>query len=204
MSKLLLCNVKMNNTSEKTVYESNGDIPASETPVIYPSTAFLEKTLPGTSALSVVLVAKKNASGSYRENVHLCENELSALAEKTKTNISVDVVYTPFSQTPDTHNTLLMEIIDRIPSGAELTLDMTYGPKDLVVVQFAALTFAEKFLSCTVDEIMYGQAEFDGDKITSAKICGMGSLYYMNSIMSRVTCKDPDEAKEMLRVLMRM
>ena len=206
MKKILLCNVRMNAGAEKSVYKSEDKyLPVSETPVRYPVTAFLEKTLKEDDNVKAILVSKMDAKEQYRENIAQCEEELAFVAKATGAAIDSEVIYTPFSEDAGTHNDLLLQIVNRIDQDAEITLDMTYGPKDLVIVQFAALNFAERFLNCEIGEIMYGQADFDENgKVTNTRICEMGSLYYLNSIVNQVKCSDPAKAAEMLKVLVEM
>ena len=47
-------------------------------------------------------------------------------------------------------------IVDELEIGARVLVDTTYGPKDLPIVIFTALNFAEKFLECQIDNIIYG------------------------------------------------
>lgn len=205
MKKLLLCNVRMNAGAEKAVYKSEDKyIPASDTPVRYPVVAFYEKILKPEDEVKAVLVAKMDSHGQYKENIDLCREELDYVAKTTGAKINVEVIHTPFSEDASTHNDLLLQIIEKIDQNSEITLDMTYGPKDLAIVQFAALNFAERFLGCDIGAIMYGQADFVDGRVTNTRICEMGSLYYLNSIVSQVKCNDPAKATEMLKVLMKM
>ena len=81
---------------------------------------------------------------------------------------------------------------------------MTYGPKDLPIVLFSALNFAEKFLGCEVDHLIYGQVSFKDGVPTNPQICDMIPLYCLNSVTNAVRAETPDRARQMLKSLLSM
>ena len=87
---------------------------------------------------------------------------------------------------------------------AHVIADITYGPKDLPIVLFTAMNFAEKFLDCEIDNIVYGQATFVDGNAVNTKICDMIPLYYLNSVANTVQCSSPDKAKQLLKSLLSM
>lgn len=93
-------------------------------------------------------------------------------------------------------------IVDGLDTGSHILADITYGPKDLPVVIFAALHFAEKFLDCTVENILYGQASFADGRPVGTRLCDMSPLYCLDSITGLVRCDDPDKARNMLKALL--
>lgn len=205
MKRTLICNIKIFGAVEKTVYESTDRyLPASDTAVRYPSTAAYEKILKSGDELFVIIVAKKAGLGTTEENILQYKEELAALSKQTGADITSEVLFSDYDESAATHNDLLLQMVSLLTPDSEVTLDMTFGSKDLPIVEFAALTFAERYLNCNIGEIMYGQAEFSDGKPVNTKIWEMGSLYYINSIISRVSCDDPEKAKHMLEVLLRV
>ena len=93
-------------------------------------------------------------------------------------------------------------LIEEIETGAHILVDITYGPKDLPIVIFSALNFAEKFLKCEIDNIVYGQAAFEGDKVVGSVICDMIPLYCLSSVTNTIKCEDPLKARQMLKSLL--
>ena len=205
MKKTLIINVKMNKGVQKTVYTSNdSSIPVSDTPVVYPIMEFLEMTLGKEDEVEAILIAKGNAQLDCEENIQVCREELRAVSEKTGARIFTDVINTPFDEDIDTHNKLLLDIVKHIEIGSNITADMTYGPKDLAIVLFSALSFAEKFCECEIDNIMYGKAEFKDGKVVNTTICEMAPLFYLNAVANKVYCDTPEEALGMLEKVLNM
>ena len=64
-----------------------------------------------------------------------------------------------------------------IKDGSHIIADITFGPKDVPIIVFAVLGFAEKSLGCEVDHIIYGQANFENGRPVNTKICDMSPLY---------------------------
>lgn len=93
-------------------------------------------------------------------------------------------------------------IVDELEIGARILVDTTYGPKDLPIVIFTALNFAEKFFECQIDNIIYGKAEFVNGKAVDTKMCDMVPLYYLGSITNSIHCVEPGKAKSMLKSLL--
>ena len=96
----------------------------------------------------------------------------------------------------------MAKIIDAIDVDTHIIADITYGSKDMPIVLFSAMGFAEKFLRCEIDNIIYGQANFENGKVVNTKICDMIPLYYINSVTDTIHCDEPEKAKQMLKTLL--
>ena len=206
MSKVLVCNVRMNRDVEKAVYKSEDKhFPVADTEVRYPVMAFLEKNLTKDDEMKIILLAKEDRDGHFKNNIRTCTEEIDAVAEKTGASISTELICTSFEENMQTHGDLLLKIIKTIGRDAELTVDMTYGPKDQVVILFTALNFAEKFLGCEVANIIYGKAEsFVDGKPTKTHICEMAPLYYVSKLLNKVECEEPERAVKILETLLKL
>lgn len=205
MKKLLLCNLRMGDDTKKTVYASDDKhIPVSETPVIYPVMAFLEKILKSDEEIKAILLAKDDGTNRYKGHVDRCKEELDQVAAKTGARFITEVISTPFKEDAKTHGDLMLQIVDKLDENSEIILDMTYGPKDQAFIEFSALNFAQRYLNCEIGEILYGHTVFVDGKPTNPHICEMGSLFYLNSLISDVRSNDPAKAKEMLKVLLQV
>lgn len=203
MKKTLLCNVKMKSRATKTVYISEDkSIPVSNTEVRYPVTSFFEKTLTEDDCVTVVLIVKKDENGETEANIIDCKEELSEMARKTGAKLNYKIIYTEYKETLEIHEKLLMDIIETLEEDSHITVDMTYGPKDLAIVVFGALNFSEKYMACEVDNIIYGQADFVDGRATNTRICEMAPLYYLNQVTNTVDCKSAGDAKKMMNLLL--
>ena len=149
-------------------------------------------------------MVKKDELGQYKKNITGCIEELMAVSESTGAKIDYKIIDTEFSETQATHDNLLLSIVDEMEENTHVIADITYGPKDLPIVLFTAMNFAEKFLNCEIDNIVYGQATFVDGNAVNTKICDMIPLYYLNSVANTVQCSSPDKEKQLLKSLLSM
>jgi len=203
MKKILFCNIPMTVKAQKSVYRSeNYSVPVSVREVCYPVSAFLEKTLTGDDEVKAILLVKKDEIGYYKKNISGCVEELMEVAEVTGAKIEYKIIDTEFTEAQATHDGLLLSIVDELEEKAHIVADITYGPKDLPIVLFTAMNFAERFFDCEIDNIVYGQATFVDGNPQNTRICDMIPLYYLNSVANTVQCSDPSKAKQMLKSLL--
>ena len=62
--------------------------------------------------------------------------------------------------------------------------------------------FAEKFLGCDIDNIIYGQANFVDGKPVNTKIWDMVPLFYLNTVTNTIHCDTPEKARKTLKSLL--
>jgi alpha-L-arabinofuranosidase len=186
-----------------TVYVSDDEsLPVSDREVRYPINAFLEKTMTRNDELKIILLEKKDEYGHFQKNTEDFKQELNEANKNIGAKLSYIVIDTDFSQSSIVHEQLMGSIVDELEIGNHILADITYGPKDLPIVIFTALNFAEKFLECKVDNIVYGQASFVDGKVVNTKICDMIPLYCLASITNTINCVEPEKAKKMLKSLL--
>lgn len=203
MKKTVICNIPMKEKVDQVVYSSNDkSLPVSEKKVRYPICAFLEMTMSPDDDLKVILLVKKDNYDYYMRNIEYFKQELSEANDGIGASISYCVIGTDFTETRSVHEQLMGRIVDELDVDSHILVDITYGPKDLPVVIFSTLNFAEKFLDCTVDNIVYGQASFVNGKAVDTKICDMIPLYCLGAITDTIHCSDSDKAKAMLKTLL--
>lgn len=204
MKKTILCNIPMKDVQQTRYISDDLSLPASDREVRYPICAYLERTLSSEDELKVILLIKKDPYGNYEHNVSLFQDEL----ESVVINIGVPVQYvlidTEFEETRSVHEQLMGRLVDEIEDGSHILADITYGPKDLPIVVFSALNFAEKFLDCSVDNIIYGKAIYANNKVVDAQICDMIPLFYLGSVTNMIRSTNSDKARTMLKSLLSM
>lgn len=203
MKRTIICGISMKENVDISVYTSDDQsLPVSDRPVRYPCSAFLEKALRDGDELKVLLLEKKDSHGYSALNTERFKTELAELSAGTAVKIKYSVIDTDFSQARGVHEQLMGKIVDELEDGAHILADITYGPKDLPIVVFSALQFAEKFLNCKVDNIIYGQASFVNGRAVDTKICDMAPLYCLSAVTSLIRCDRPDRARLMLKSLL--
>jgi len=202
MKKVIICSIPMKKDVDKTVYCSNDKaLPVTDRPVRYSINAFLEKTLKSDDEVKVLMLAKKDEYSFSEQNMKFFVDELNE-SNVVGARIEFKTIDTDFSQERSVHEQLMSRIVDEIEPETHILADITYGSKDMPIVIFTALSFAEKFLGCDIDNIIYGQANFVDGKAVNTKICDMIPLYALSSVTNAIRCVEPEKAKQMLKTLL--
>lgn len=204
MKKIVICSLPFKPNIQKVIYEDTGmPIETSMQPVRFPINAVLAKNVFDGDELKMILLIKRDKNTFYEENKELFMNELNETIGEREVTITTEVIYTDFSEEREVHEKLLGDIIDRIDDESHIIADITYGPKDMPILIFAALSFCEKHLECKIDGIVYGLAQFgDNNVVIEGKMCDMSSLFYLNSLSETVKCSDSKKARELLKMLL--
>ena len=193
MKKTIICSIPMKKRIDKVLYTSDdASLPVAERMVRFPICAFLEKTLSADDELDVIILVKKDRFGHYEKNVELFKTDLAEANANIGAAIKFCEIDTDFEETKAVHEQHMGRIVDVLAVGSHILVDITYGPKDLPIVIFFALSFAEKYLNCTVDNIVYGQASFVDGQAVDTKICDMIPLYCLGSITNTIRCNEPE------------
>lgn len=202
MKKVIICNIPMKKDVDQTVYVSNDkSLPVTDRPVRYSINALLEKTLKSEDDVKVLMLVKKDEYSCYEQNMQYFIDELNE-SNSAGAKINFVTIDTAFSQERAVHEQLMSRIVDEIEPETHVLADITYGSKDMAIVVFTALNFAEKFLGCDIDNIVYGQANFVDGKAVNTKICDMIPLYALSSVTNAIRCVEPEKAKQMLKTLL--
>ena len=203
MKKTILVSIPMTIKKNPKLHLSDDiSLPVSDRKVVFVINAFLEKTMTQTDELKVLLLMKKSPVSEHEKWAQCFIDELNAVNASIGAKIEYKKIESEFSEKGFVHEALLTDIINEIEVGSHLISDITYGPKDIPFVMFAALNFAEKFLQCEIDNILYSQVDFSDKRTINAKICDMSPLYYLNSAANVINCTDPEKAKAMLKTLL--
>ena len=200
--KVVICNVPMKKELFKCNYETDSLTQGSDRAVIYPINAYLEKNLKQGDKIKVILLIKKDNQENYKKNVDSFKEELKEATKDLNLEVEYENIETDFAEEQSVHHQLMGMLIDKIDDESSIVMDMTYGPKDLPVVSFAALKFAEKFLDCEVESIIYGQAKFVDGVPTDTKLCNMMPLYSLDNITSAAECDNATRARALLKKLL--
>lgn len=201
--KTLICNIPMKERIDKSVYaSSDASIPSSERAVCFPINAFLDITAEAGTEYKIILLAKDDEFSATAKNITLFKDELTEVLEGKGIKVNFVVVNTAFSEEKAIHEQLMGRIVDEIEANSHVIVDITYGPKDLPIIVFSALSFAEKFLNCEIDNILYGQSSFSNGAAVNTRICDMVPLFYLGSVTNTIHADTPDKAKRMLKSLL--
>ena len=203
MRKTIICSIPMKSSIDKVVYESDDrSLPSSEKPFFYPVNAFLSQTLHQEDELDVIMLIKQDEFSKCAQNKEMFCEELNEICNSIGAKASYRVIDTAFSQSRAVHEELMKSIVLSLDDEAKIIADVTYGSKDVPIVMFAALGFAEKHLHCVVENILYGQANFVNGNAVNTKLRDMMPLYCLNSLSQTIKCDDPQKARQLLVTLL--
>lgn len=205
MKKIIICNIPMREYVANTVYSSEDrSLPVSDNPYRYPINSLLSQTVNAEDDLKIILLIKKDGNTFHEKNTADYKQEIEEVCRNTGAKAEFVSIDTAFSQEKENHEQLMKRLVDEIDTGAHIMVDITYGPKDLPIVIFSTLNFAEKFLKCEIDNIVYGQATFKDDKVVGSTICDMIPLYCLSSVTNTIKCDEPEKARQMLGSLLEL
>lgn len=205
MKKIIICNIPMREYVANTVYSSEDrSLLVSDKPYRYPINSLLSQTVNAEDDLKIILLIKKDGNTFHEKNTADYKQEIEEVCRNTGAKAEFVSIDTDFSQEKENHEQLMKRLVDEIDTGVHIMVDITYGPKDLPIVIFSALNFAEKFLKCEIDNIVYGQATFKDDKVVGSTICDMIPLYCLSSVTNTIKCDEPEKARQMLGSLLEL
>lgn len=184
---------------EPSVYKNtNRKLDVSDRKVRYPVNALLEKNLAADDNVTALLLVKKANYGDSEKNTQLFIDELNTVNESIGATIEYKIIETDFEQNKTVYEKLLGKLVEEIKDGESIMADITYGPKDVPIIVFYALNFAEKFLDCVITNIVYGQADFIDNKPVNTRVCDMLPLFAIGSVINMAFEDNSDRARELL------
>lgn len=206
MRKVIICSMPFRANIQKVVYKNQDiSVQTSEQAVRFPINALIESNIHNGDSLQILLLVKKDKNKFYESNKELFLKELEETIGDREVDITTEIIYTDFIEEKQVHEELLGKIVDNIEDDSNIIADITYGPKDMPIIIFSALNFCEKHLNCTIDAIVYGLAQFNGDnEIVEGKMCDMTSLFYLNTLSETINSRDSKQARQLLRTLLEL
>ena len=206
MKTTVIINIPMTASIHKTSYHNEHSmLVCSDREVYFPVSAWLEAVMKPEDEITFLLVEKESRYSKHEEFARLFREEMAAVNAPIGAHVEYRTIMSPFAEDHKTHELLMLEIVKRIEAGAHVVLDMTFGPKDLRIVEFSALSFAERYRDCVIDYLIYGQGFFDEQGgFVSSTLCDLSPLYSLNTTTQTIDCGDPDKALKMLETLARM
>lgn len=197
MKKIVFCNIMMKSNYAKLLYDVKDDSRITHNiPVYFPINAILANTLKKQDDVKVVLLLKKAKEDMSEHNAQVFMQELDEINQNIGANIEYVTLTSDFVESAAEQEKVFRAAIDQMEERSEVYVDITYGPKSLPIIMFAALNFAEKFMQVNVKGIVYGKVEFGPNAtMSNPELYNVTTLYYINSIMSEIDCDNASEAK---------
>lgn len=202
MKRTIIVNIPMTINAKKSVYVSNDkSLPASEKAFTYPVLSYLEKTLTKDDEIRFVLIVQKSDVSKYEYFLEVFKGEMKEI-NYFEIPVEYVVISSEFEETRYVHEALMGQIINNVEDGSNLIADITFGSKDVPIVEFAALNFLVDHLSCKLEHILYGQALFgENNEVLNTKLCDLAPLFSLSSLTSSLQNISGDKARNMLGTL---
>lgn len=206
MKKTIICSLPFKQNIQKVYYEDKGmSLEIADHPVQFPINSVLEKNVSDGDELKIVLLIKQDKNSYYEANKKVFIEELKESIGSREVSLNIEELYSEFSEDREIHEKLLADIVNKIDDDSNILADITYGPKDMPILIFTALNFCKKHLGCNIEGIIYGLAQFgENNLITEGKMCDMSSLFYLNSLVETVECKDSKKSRQLLKALLEL
>ena len=171
--------------------------------VIFPINAVLAEKLKAGDDVKVVMLKTVTEKGNSGINAGLFQQELDGINSAIGAKISYETIDSEFIETKKNHEKRLRSMLSKIEEGAELFVDITFGPKPLPMVMMCVLNFAEKFFDADVRKVVYGKVDFvkhdDGKTYPeNPELYDVTSLYYLNNLMGAMEAPSGEEALKSL------
>ena len=157
--------------------------------VYYAINAVLARTIKEDDDIKVILLETKAGDKAGSKNAQLFMNELNEL-NSCNASITYQVIPSDFIESKEKFEDLYIKLIKTFETGMELYADITFGPKSLPLMIFAAMQFGEKFFDCSIRNIIYLKTEFKNGKVDEGSqiICDYTPLYMLNSFTNTIEC----------------
>lgn len=197
MKKIVFVTLMMADNMQKRHYPVDGnsfiEYPGE---VYYAINAVLAKTLKTDDNVKIILLETKAGDKAGSKNAQFFMNELNEINDKIKAKIRYEVIPFEFITEKDGFKELYLNLIKNLEEEAELYADITFGPKSLPLLIFAAMQFGEKFFDCSIGNVIYLKSEFKNGKIVenSQLICDYTPLYLFNSFTNAIESASGDKA----------
>lgn len=196
MKKTVFVSLMMADNMQKRHYPVDGnsfiEYPGS---VYYAINAVLAQTISAEDEIKVVLIQTKGGDDAGSKNATLFMDELNAL-NTCGASIKYEVIPSNFVETKEKFKDLYKNLIKNLENESELYADVTFGPKSLPLMIFAAMQFGEKFFDCSIGNVIYLKAEFKDNKFMegSQMIYDYTPLYMLNSFTNTIESSSGEKA----------
>lgn len=169
-------------------------------PIIVPMSGSVEKD--EEICVTAIVTDHEHARANFRT----FENGLTTLSNEKGFSYTLETIDAEYSESSKKHMKLFEDLISSFRTGDRITVDVTYGNKPTPMVILMALNYAYQFCENTVvDMVVYGEKDFSKPRDdNSGFIFDVSSLFFMNSIMTRMASAKPNDPLNFLKTIIGM
>lgn len=204
MKKTIITAIPMRGDIRQTKYQDFGSSQKFSKETAFPTVAFIDLSIQQGDEIEILMLVKTHEYAASVQNIAQFRKEVDELAAHRSFTVTYREINSIFEESINSHEGLMCEIAQMLEPDSHIISDITYGPKELPIVLFAALSFAEKFLDATIEKILYGYGCFDQNhNFVNAKLCEMNQVYSLHALVSAMNCNSAEDAKSLLTAFVR-
>lgn len=196
MKKIVFVSLMMADKMEKRHFPVDGnsfiEYPGK---AYYAINAVLANTMQADDEIKVVLIQTKGGDDAGSKNAQIFMDELNEM-NTCGASIKYEIIPSNFVETKEKFKDLYKCLIKNLENESELYADVTFGPKSLPLMIFAAMQFGEKFFDCSIGNVIYLKAEFKNNEFDEGTqmIYDYTPLYMLNSFTNTIECSSGEKA----------
>lgn len=129
--------------------------------------------------ICAILVETIHPERNTDEFVAEAKEEISNTLSGHCKSIEFKVVKIPYASKKEELGHIYKSLCKEIVPNSNIFVDFTFGPKYLPLILFCVLNYAEKYLECTINRLIYGL--FDTRRENPGTMVDFTTLYLLNS-----------------------
>ena len=145
----------------------------------FPLNHIISNDLNSEDIVTVLLVKTVSEKRNIESIVNEAKKEITRVLSGHCAEIRIKEIAAPYSSRKEELGQIYKSLCENTEPESNVYVDFTYGPKYMPVLLFCALNYAEKYLNCTVNRLIYGL--FDTNKDEHGTMVDFTTLYLLNS-----------------------
>lgn len=161
------------------IYEKEGNIL-----MVLPLNSVLASKIEDNSNVRVIIVETLKPGEKEWDYAARFKEETEKVLSKKGCAIEFVLDPHPFDASKTNIAKLYRNLTRLILPESTLLVDITFGPRYITLFYTCLLSYAERFLNCEIDSIVYGQADMKYNPPKDVKLCDVTSVYLLSSFSS--------------------
>ena len=155
--------------------------------------------------IKLTVVNTNDPNGYGKANYSKFMEQLEELKGRLGFTCRITDLEAAFEESQKKEMKLLEEIVGTFEPDDIITADLTYGNKPSPMVLLSALSYADNFCENTfVNMLVYGGVAHGKNNVNTSYISDVTSLFYMNSLINRMSLVKPKDPLSMLKKMIEL
>ena len=155
--------------------------------------------------IKLTVVNTNDPNGYGKVNYSKLMEQLEELKSRLGFTCKITDLEAAFEESQKKEMKLLEDIVRTFEPDDIITADLTYGNKPSPMVLLSALSYADNFCENTfVNMLVYGGVAHGANNVNTSYISDVTSLFYMNSLINRMSLVKPEDPLGMLKKMIEL